>query len=94
MPILWAIVSWIFREVIVRFVLMAAIYAVITVLIPILLNFILPFLGVGSLTGSFSLISPQVWFFLDVARLDYGLPLILSAAVSTFIIRRIPIVGS
>jgi len=93
MPILWALVSWIFREVVIKFVIMAAVFLVMTELLPIVMRYALPFLTGSSLSAAFSGLSPGVWFFLDVARLDYGLPLLLSSAVTVFIIRRIPVVG-
>lgn len=90
MPILWAIVSWLFREVVLKFVLMGVVYLVVTELAPVGLGFISKHFDVGSLNSSFSGLSSGVWWFMDFARLDYGLPLILSAAVSAFLFRRIP----
>jgi len=86
----WAGVSWAFREVIVKFVIMAAVYFVVTELAPVGLGLISSFLNVSALNAAFSGLSPGVWFFLDFARLDYGLPLIMSALVSAFLFRRIP----
>lgn len=88
--ILWSIVSWLLREVVLKFVVFGVIYLIVTELAPVGLGLISSFLNVGSLNASFSMLSPGVWWFLDFARLDYGLPLILSAAVAAFLFRRVP----
>lgn len=90
MPILWTIVSWLFREVVIKFVVMAAVWFIVTELAPVGLGLISSFLNVNALNAAFSGLSPGVWFFLDFARLDYGLPLVMSALVSAFLFRRIP----
>lgn len=93
LAILWPAVSWIFRTVVVKFVALAAIFAVMTVLIPYGISLIGPHLGVTSLSNAFGGIDPGVWWFLDAFRLDYGLPLLISAAVTRFLIRRLPVIG-
>lgn len=84
------LLGWLFREIIVKFFIMAAVYLVITILVPIMLDKAAPYLGVANLTSAFAQLSPGVWYFLDMARLDYGLPIVLSAATTLFICRRIP----
>ena len=88
--ILWTIVSWFFREVVLKFAIMGAVYVIVTELAPVGLGLISSFLNIGALNSAFSSLPVGVWWFLDFARLDYGLPLILSAAVSAFMFRRIP----
>lgn len=88
--ILGAAVGWMFREVVLKFVLMGVVFLVITELAPVGLSLISGFLNVGSLNAAFAGLPPGVWWFLDFARLDYGLPLIFSAAVAGFMFRRIP----
>lgn len=88
--VLWTVVQWIFREAVVKFILIGAIYTLLSVLLPILLSYITSYINGSALTSSFAGLSPGMWFFIDFARLDYGLPLLLSAAITVFIIRRIP----
>lgn len=88
--IVWAAVTWLLREVVIKFVIMGAVYLVITELAPVGLGLISGFLNVGVLNSAFSGLPPGVWWFLDFTRLDYGLPLIMSAAVAAFLFRRIP----
>jgi hypothetical protein len=47
----------------------------------------------SSLNATLGQLTPGVWYFLDYFGFSYGFPLILSAMVLRFIIRRIPIIG-
>ncbi len=75
------------------FVIMAVVVALLTVLVPIIAGLIAPFIGTSALTAAFSGISAGVWWFLDFCQLAFGVPLLISAWVTRFIIRRIPFVG-
>lgn len=91
--ILWPIVSWIFREVLLKFVVFTSLYAVVAFLIPKAITLITPWIGTGSLSGAFAGLGSGVWFFLDFFNLGYGVPLLISAAVTRFLIRRMPVIG-
>jgi len=87
------LVSWIFRGVVVKFVILMGIFAVMAIVIPAAISFLAPFVGVTSLSSSFGGIDSGVWWFLDMFALDYGLPLLISAHVARFLIRRLPVIG-
>ena len=91
--ILWPIVSWIFREVVVKFIVFSAVFALVGIVVPFAVGYLLPYIGVGSLTAAFAGLDAGVWFFLDAFQLGYGLPLLISATVSRFLIRRLPLIG-
>ena len=91
--LLWPIISWLLREVIVKFVVFAAVFAAVAFLVPYAITYLSSFIGTGSLTSAFSSLPAGVWYFLDLFRMDYGLPLCLSAYVSRFLIRRLPVIG-
>ena len=91
--ILWPIVSWIFREILVKFIIFTALYAVVAFLIPKAITFVTPWIGTGSLSSAFSGLGAGVWFFLDFFNLGYGVPLLISAGVTRFLIRRMPVIG-
>lgn len=84
------ILTWLFREVMVKFLVMAVVYLGVTVLLPMMLEHVGPYLGVSVLSSAFSALPPTVWFFLDIARLDVGIPNVLTAAVTLFTLRRVP----
>lgn len=90
---LWSLVSWIFRGVVVKFVFLTGIFGLLAVLIPKAIELILPHLGVQSLNAAFGGLNSGMWWFMDYFALDYGLPLIISAYVTRFLIRRLPVIG-
>lgn len=91
--ILWPIVTWIFREVVIKFVIFAALFAVVAFLVPKAIGYLGGFIGTSGLSAVFGAIPSGVWYFLDMFQLDYGLPLVISASVARFLIRRLPVIG-
>lgn len=79
--ILWPIISWLLREVVVKFVVFAAVFALVAFMVPYAVSYVSGFIGTSSLTGAFASLPAGVWYFLDLFRLDFGLPLALSAMV-------------
>jgi hypothetical protein len=92
-PFLWRIVTWIFNSVIVKFLVMGAIFVVVSELTPLVIDHAGSLIAPGSLNTAFANIPSGVWYFLDFFALDIGLPLVISAHVSRFLIRRIPVIG-
>ncbi|MGO5000232.1 DUF2523 family protein [Oceanisphaera sp. W20_SRM_FM3] len=82
--------SFVFRTVIVKFVLFFGLFFVIQELVPVLASW-LP--DSANVTSAFGAQSPHVWYFLDVFEIAAGVSMLLSAWVTRFIIRRIPLIG-
>lgn len=94
MPLILApLVTWIFRDVVVKFLVFAAVFALVAFLVPKAIGYLGSFINPNGLGSAFSVVSPGVWFFLDFFQLGYGLPLVISAYVSRFLIRRLPVIG-
>lgn len=91
--ILWPIVTWLMREVVIKFVIFTALYGVVAFLVPYAHSYLGNFISTGALTSAFSGLPSGIWWFLDLFRLDYGLPLCISAIVAKFLIRRLPVIG-
>lgn len=91
--ILWSMISWVFREALVKFLIMAAVFVIVSELTPLVLEYIAGFINPNGLNSAFSGIPAGVWFFLDFFALDFGLPLLITAHISRFLIRRIPFIG-
>jgi hypothetical protein len=85
-----SILGFILRSVIVKFFIFFALFFVTSEFIPLITG-LLP--SSASLNGSLSAIPSGVWFFLDLFNISAGIPLLLSAYATRFIIRRIPIIG-
>jgi hypothetical protein len=93
LAILWPLVSWIFRGVVVKFVILTAVYAVLAVVVPMAIDLVASQIGVTSLNTAFSNLDGDTWFFLDFFALDVGIPAVISALVARFLVRRLPFVG-
>lgn len=91
--LLWPLISWIFREIVIKFVLFTGLFAVLAFLVPKLIKFLEPYATGGDLSSAFGSLSPSVWFFLDFFNLGVGVPMLLSAGVTRFLIRRLPVIG-
>lgn len=92
-PLLAPIFTWLFREVLVKFVIFAGLFVVLALFVPMAVGYLAPYIGTTGLTSAFGSIGPGVWFFLDFFQVSYGLPLIISAYVTRFLIRRLPVIG-
>lgn len=86
------VLGFIFRSVIVKFVIFFALFFIVTGFVSVLQSSgLLP--SADSLNGAFSLIPSSVWYFLDLFKFSLGFSMVLSAYVAKFIIRRIPVIG-
>ncbi|MGC5809330.1 DUF2523 family protein [Ralstonia pseudosolanacearum] len=80
------------RSVVAKFFLYFALYFFVTEAVSLLQSAHL-FPTAASLTGAFGAIGNDVWYFLDLFAFSYGAPLLVTAYVTRFIIRRLPIIG-
>jgi hypothetical protein len=92
-PFMASALSWIFREVMVKFVVFVAFFALVSLVVPRAIGYLGGFASTGDISSAFAGISPSVWYVLQFFRLDFGVPLILSAYASRFLIRRLPLIG-
>ena len=88
----WTVLSWLFRTVVMKFLIFAVVYVALTELLPIVISAFLPS-GDAGLGALFSALPDGVWWFLDLFRVDVGIPALVSAWAGRFIIRRLPVVG-
>ncbi|HPT51553.1 MAG TPA: DUF2523 family protein [Accumulibacter sp.] len=87
------LVSFILRDLVVNFFVLSGVVALVVFLVPFAAGYLASFVGVSSLTNAFGSVAPGVWWWLDMFRLDYGVPLVISAFVARFLIRRLPVIG-
>lgn len=92
-PFLASAFSWIFSQAIVKFIVFTSVFALVSIFGPRAASLLGNFISPGFFSDAFSGIDPGVWFVLRFFRLDFGVPLIISAYVSRFLIRRLPVIG-
>lgn len=92
-PLFAPLLSFLLRDVVVKFVVFSAIFGLVGFLIPKAIQYLGPWLGTASLTNAFAGLPAGVWFFLDFFQLGFGVPLLISAYVARFLIRRLPVIG-
>lgn len=84
------VLSWVFQQVVIKFLVLFAIYIVIQAFASVLGGFIpSPALMTGALAG----IASGTWYFMDLFAFSQGAPMVVSALVYRFLIRRIPLIG-
>jgi uncharacterized membrane protein len=87
---LMSIVAWFVRSVLVKFLIMFALFFVMSEFIPVLVK-LLP--SSTNLKDLFGLLPDSVWYFLNYFKVPTGITMVISALLTRFLIRRIPIIG-
>jgi hypothetical protein len=91
--VLTAALGWLIRAVVVKAVVLAAVLALLVIVVPMAVTQLTPLISTSTLTTVWGAIPPGVWYGVDYLRLDMGVPLVISAWVARFLIRRIPMIG-
>lgn len=87
-----AALAFLVRSVIVKFAVFFGLFFVTTEFMQVLVSSgLLP--SAGSISSPLGSMPSAVWYFLDLFNVSAGIPLVLSAYATRFIIRRIPVIG-
>lgn len=87
---LFSFAGWLIRSSMVKFCGYFLLFFITTEFIQLVVP-LLP--GASTLSAAFTQQTPGVWYFLDLFKVGYGVSVCLSAYVTRFIIRRIPVIG-
>jgi hypothetical protein len=87
---IWTALGWIFRSVLVKFVVAFGMFFIVKILAEVI-SYALP--NMLNLSSLIAAVPSGVWYYASLLQLQYGLPLIVSACISRFLIRRLPIIG-
>lgn len=91
--VLYGIVQFLLRQVVLKFILMGIIFEAVGQMGTILLDLVNSHVSVGILDGAVGQITGAVWWFLQLFSFSYGCPTIVGAALTRFLVRRIPVIG-
>lgn len=84
------LLGFLFRSVAIKFVVFVALFFVVNQFAALLVP-MLP--DSNGLSGALAGVPASVWYFLDLFNVTAGVPILLSAWVTRFVIRRIPVIG-
>jgi len=90
LSVIWTALGWLVRSVLVKFVLYFGLFFVTTEFMGEIAS-LLP--NSSALSSAFSGIPAGMWWMMDMMQFGTGVPLCLSAFLTRFIIRRIPLIG-
>jgi hypothetical protein len=90
--VLWA-VRFFFESVFFKLMLAAVFFFAISFVSGLLANLLTDYLKLDAISSLFGSLDASIKYFLGLAALDTGFPLILSAYVTAFMIRRLPFIG-
>lgn len=86
------LLGWVFRGVVIKFAILTALYYVITWIAESVLNQ-LDISPLNNLQTVMQGLPQGVLWAMGVFKFDVGLPLLLGAMLTAFLIRRLPIIG-
>jgi len=84
---------WFFNAIGIKVLIVGAMFAVLSYVVPIAWGYVAPFIGLSGLTSMFNALPLGIYWALYALKFDVGIPLIISAYVSRFLIRRLPFIG-
>ncbi len=84
------LIAWIFRAVVIKFVIFTAVYLCISEVLPLITER-LPV--VSDISSLFNSLPSSVLWFLNLFSFDVALPVVVSAMFTRFFIRRIPFIN-
>jgi hypothetical protein len=85
-----AVLGFVLRGVIIKFGVMFAAWWIAVELISALVAYVPSTAAISTAMASFP---PLLWYVMDLMRVDIGIPMVLAAMSTRFLIRRIPFVG-
>jgi len=85
-----AVLAFLVRSILVKFVVYFALFFVTTEFIGVIGDMLPTGADLSTALGG---VPADVWYFIDLFNVSAGIPLLLSAWVTRFVIRRIPVIG-
>lgn len=84
------VLGFVFRALVIKFLVFTALFLIVSEFVPVVLN-MLP--GSTNLVELINQLPDSVWYFMNLFAVVTGIKIVISAFLTRFIIRRIPVIG-
>lgn len=85
--------GWLLGQAVMKAIVLTALSGLVVVLGQWLWSLLPAYMSAQALDSVFLMLPAGVWWVLDFFRVTFGAPLMISAAIVAFLIRRIPVIG-
>ncbi len=87
------LLGFVFKGIVAKFFVFFALFYVTTEFIPVVIDLFIPSSLMPNFNLLFDSVPSSVWYFLNLIEFPMGFSLIVSALLTRFIIRRLPVIG-
>lgn len=91
--LLSGVLGFLFKGVVVKFFIFFGLFYITTEFIPVIIELFIPKEFNMDIQSLLNQLPNDIWYFLELFKIPFGLSLYISAMLARFIIRRIPVVG-
>lgn len=85
--------GFVFKGIVAKFFVFFALFYITTEFIPVVINLFIPQDLKVNFQQLFNSLPNDMWYFLELLEIPFGISLYISAMLARFIIRRIPVIG-
>ena len=85
--------GFVFKGIVAKFFVFFALFFITTEFIPVVIELFIPENLRVNFQTLFNNLPSDMWYFLEVLKVPFGVTLFISAMLARFIIRRIPVIG-
>lgn len=85
--------GFVFRGIVAKFFVFFALFFITTEFIPVVIELFIPENLRVNFQTLFNNLPSDMWYFLELLKVPFGVTLFISAMLARFIIRRIPVIG-
>ena len=85
--------GFVFKGIVAKFFVFFALFFITTEFIPVVIELFIPENLRVNFQTLFNNLPSDMWYFLELLKVPFGVTLFISAMLSRFIIRRIPVIG-
>ena len=85
--------GFVFKGIVAKFFVFFALFFITTEFIPVVIELFIPENLRVNFQTLFNNLPSDMWYFLELLKVPFGVALFISAMLARFIIRRIPVIG-